>query len=76
MSMTFLTSDGGLSMHTKILAGVTLAALTTMALAPAAHHTAGGTVTGKVTYTGTLRKLKPSDMAKEPACARMTAKAT
>jgi plastocyanin len=70
MSMSFLTSDGGLSMHTKILAGVTLAALTTMALVPAPHNTAGGTVSGKVTYTGTPPKMKPIDMAKEPSCAK------
>src|SRR5438105_14025205 len=27
-----------------------------------------GTVSGKVTYTGTLPKLRPIDMAKEPNC--------
>jgi plastocyanin len=29
----------------------------------------GGTVTGKITYTGTPAKAKPIDMAKEPGCA-------
>lgn len=29
----------------------------------------GGTVTGKVTYTGTPAKPKPIDMSKEPSCA-------
>ncbi len=29
-----------------------------------------GTVTGKVTYTGTPMKMKPIDMSKEPACAK------
>ena len=29
----------------------------------------GGTVTGKVTYTGTPAKAKPIDMSKEPSCA-------
>jgi hypothetical protein len=29
----------------------------------------GGTVTGKVTYTGTPAKSKPIDMSKEPSCA-------
>jgi len=30
----------------------------------------GGTVAGKVTYTGTPPKMKPIDMAKEPGCAK------
>src|SRR5438477_8136230 len=30
----------------------------------------GGTVTGKVTYTGTPAKPKPIDMSKEPTCAK------
>jgi len=32
---------------------------------------AGGTVSGKVTYEGTPRKMKPIDMSKEPSCAKM-----
>jgi plastocyanin len=31
----------------------------------------GGTITGKVTYEGTPPKLRPIDMNKEPACAKM-----
>jgi plastocyanin len=31
---------------------------------------AGGTISGKVTYTGTPPKMKPIDMAKEPSCAK------
>ena len=30
----------------------------------------GGTVSGKVTYTGTPVKPKPIDMSKEPSCAK------
>ena len=30
----------------------------------------GGTISGKVTYTGTPPKMKPIDMATEPACAQ------
>ena len=30
----------------------------------------GGTISGKVTYTGTPPKMKPIDMAKEPSCAK------
>jgi len=29
-----------------------------------------GTISGKVTYTGTPPKMKPIDMAKEPSCAK------
>ena len=31
---------------------------------------AGGTISGKVTFTGTPPKMKPIDMAKEPFCAK------
>jgi hypothetical protein len=34
---------------------------------------AGGTISGKVTYTGTPPKMKPIDMAKEPSCAKQHA---
>ena len=34
---------------------------------------AGGTISGKVTYTGTPPKMKPIDMAKEPTCAKQHA---
>jgi hypothetical protein len=33
----------------------------------------GGTISGKVTYTGTAPKMKPIDMAKEPSCAKQHA---
>jgi hypothetical protein len=36
---------------------------------------AAGTISGKVTYTGTPPKMKPIDMAKEPFCARLHAAA-
>jgi len=42
------------------------AALAAMAVAPPT----AGTITGKVTYTGTPPKMKPIDMSKEPACAK------
>jgi hypothetical protein len=31
----------------------------------------GGSVSGKVTFSGTLAKPKPIDLAKEPACVKM-----
>jgi len=47
--------------------------LATVAVLAAATMTTGapggGTVTGKVTYTGTPAKAKPIDMSKEPSCA-------
>jgi hypothetical protein len=55
-------------MRIELVTGVALCALATMALAPI-HHEAGGTVAGKVTFTGTPPKMKPIDMAKEPSCA-------
>src|SRR5881394_658372 len=48
---------------TAIAAALSLAAIITAA--PGA-----GTVTGKVTYTGTPAKPKPIDMSKEPSCAK------
>src|SRR5207237_10662848 len=42
-------------------------AVTTMLLLVGGKPPAG-TVSGKVTYTGTLPKLRPIDMAKEPNC--------
>jgi plastocyanin len=33
----------------------------------------GGSITGKVTYTGTPAKMKPIDMSKEPSCAKQHA---
>ena len=32
-----------------------------------------GSITGKVTYTGTPMKMKPIDMSKEPSCAKQHA---
>jgi plastocyanin len=46
-------------------------ALIAMALCPALVF--GGTVSGKVTYTGTPAKQKPIDMSKEPSCAKQHA---
>ena len=56
-------------MRIELFASVALCALTSMALTPI-HHSAGGTVAGKVTFTGTPPKMKPIDMAKEPSCAK------
>ena len=48
---------------TTLVAALSIAAIVTAA-------PGGGTVTGKVTYTGTPVKPKPIDMSKEPTCAK------
>jgi plastocyanin len=52
-----------------VLAGVAMLAASAVAIA--GPEPAGGTVSGKVTYTGTPAKMKPIDMSKEPSCAKM-----
>jgi carboxypeptidase family protein len=56
-------------MRTQYIAVLAVAALGTSA-ASVRVAPAGGTVSGKVTYTGTPPKMKPIDMAKEPNCAK------
>lgn len=56
-------------MRTHYIALLALAAVWTSGPVPRRTPTAGGTISGKVTYTGTPPKMKPIDMAKEPACA-------
>jgi plastocyanin len=48
-----------------------LATLIFSAMAVGGANPAGVTVSGKVTYEGTLAKMKPLDMSKEPSCAKM-----
>jgi plastocyanin len=48
-----------------------LAVILGMVVAPALMF--GGTISGKVTYTGTPVKQKPIDMSKEPSCAKQHA---
>jgi plastocyanin len=52
-----------LKVSTAVIAGLLIAAIVTAA-------PGGGTVAGKITYTGTPAKPKPIDMAKEPSCAK------
>ncbi len=53
------------------IAALTLVGLAGSALlALAAVRPPAGTISGTVTYTGTPPKMKPIDMAKEPACAK------
>jgi plastocyanin len=48
---------------TTLMVALSIAAIVTAA-------PGGGTVTGKITYTGTPIKPKPIDMSKEPTCAK------
>jgi plastocyanin len=48
-----------------------LATLIFSAMAVGGANPAGGTVSGKAIYEGTLPKMKPLDMSKEPSCAKM-----
>jgi plastocyanin len=52
--------------HIATLAFTATAACLTLGLR---HNPAAGSISGKVTYTGTMPKMKPIDMAKEPSCA-------
>jgi hypothetical protein len=57
------------------LARTSLAVLVTLSI-PAnvpASPPSGGTVSGKVTFSGTLPKSKPLDLSKEPDCVKMRA---
>ena len=56
-------------MKDAMLAG--LATMAFSALAVARPNPARATVSGKVTYEGTLATMKPIDMSKEPSCAKM-----
>jgi hypothetical protein len=49
---------------------VAIVALVALAMLVSARPPAGGTITGKVTYTGTPAKMRPIDMSKEPICAK------
>jgi plastocyanin len=58
-------------MRMKFLAALGLTVAMGSALMVFATPPAGsGSITGKVTYTGTPMKMKPIDMSKEPSCAK------
>src|SRR5271163_639839 len=61
-------------MRMKFVAALGLTVAMGSALMVFATPPAGsGSVTGKVTYTGTPMKMKPIDMSKEPSCAKQHA---
>src|ERR1700729_2209605 len=61
-------------MKTKFFVTLAAVVLAGSAMLVAAGPPAGnGTITGKVTYTGTPPKMRPIDMSKEPSCAKQHA---
>lgn len=61
-------------MRMKFFAALALTVAMGSALMVFATPPAGsGSITGKVTYTGTPMKMKPIDMSKEPSCAKQHA---
>jgi plastocyanin len=61
-------------MRMKFFASLALTVAMGSALMVFATPPAGsGSITGKVTYTGTPMKMKPIDMSKEPSCAKQHA---
>ena len=58
-------------MRTKYFLALTIAVLLGGGMLMYANPPAGsGSISGKVTYTGTPPKMKPIDMSKEPTCAK------
>jgi plastocyanin len=57
-------------MNTRFLFGLAIAVALGGSLGAGSRPPASGTVSGKVTYSGTPPKMKPIDMAKEPSCAK------
>jgi hypothetical protein len=61
-------------MKTRYFLALALLVAVSSALVVLAAPPAGnGSITGKVTYTGTPPKMKPIDMSKEPTCAKQHA---
>jgi len=61
-------------MRSRYFTALAVAALLGSGMLVFAKPPAGsGSITGKVTYTGTPPKMKPIDMSKEPSCAKQHA---
>src|SRR5580704_541393 len=62
---------GGLFMRTKYFLALTIAVLMGGGMLLFANPPAGsGSISGKITYSGTPPKMKPIDMSKEQTCAK------
>jgi len=55
-------------MIARFVAGLVLLSVGGAAAGPSLRAPPAGTISGKVTYTGTPPKMRPIDMSKEPAC--------
>jgi hypothetical protein len=66
-------SRNGVAMRAQYVAVLATLALGGSATMVHTTPSAGATISGKVTYTGTPPKMKPIDMAKEPSCAKQHA---
>ena len=65
------TLRNGVPMGTKLVSSLALLAVATAAIGALGRPaTSAGTISGKVTFTGTPPKMRPIDMAKEPSCAK------
>ena len=61
-------------MRLKYFVALAIVVIVSAAMVVFAQPPAGsGSITGKVTYTGTPPKMKPIDMSKEPSCAKQHA---
>src|ERR1700741_932668 len=58
-------------MRTKFFTLLAVFALAGSAVLVTAARPAGGSITGKVKFTGTPPKMKPIDMSKEPYCQKL-----
>jgi hypothetical protein len=63
----------GVAMRAQYVAVLATVALGGSAAMGHPAPSAGATISGKATYTGTPPKMKPIDMAKEPSCAKQHA---
>ncbi|PYP55603.1 MAG: hypothetical protein DMD40_13075 [Gemmatimonadetes bacterium] len=55
-------------MIARVVAGLVVVSVAGATAGPSHLPPPAGTISGKVTYTGTPPKMRPIDMAKEPAC--------
>lgn len=62
-----------LTVSALVATSCTLLLLFTSPARSRAAAPASGTITGRITYTGTPPKMKPIDMSKEPSCAKQHA---
>lgn len=55
-------------MIARVVAGLVVVSVAGATAGPSHRPPPAGTISGKVTYTGTLPRIRPIDMSKEPSC--------